>query len=72
MKRYVQGRKNKKMQDMVGGHDLSFVFKDGKLKLYNSPAEAYHAAQQNGGIAIASYLRRYEMYEITEENLKLR
>lgn len=72
MKIYIRVHKGKKIQDMVGSHDLSFVFKDGKLKLYNSPAEAYHAAQQNGGTAISSYLRKYEIYEITEENLKLR
>ena len=72
MKIYSRSHRNKRIQDMIGGRNLVLVFKDGKLKLYNNPAEAYHAAQQNGGIAIVAYVSKHDIYEITEENLKLR
>lgn len=45
------------------------VFKDDEIKSYRTAAEAFHAAQQNGGYPFSHYMGYINSYEITRDSL---
>ena len=61
--------KDRKMQREIGYIDVFMVLTNGDIRFYNSASEAYHVAQQTGGMPIAGMLHDYDLYRITQPRL---
>ena len=60
----------KSIRKAISRIDLCGVYVNGKITAYTSKAEAFHAAQQNGGTPFCAYLGHIGIKEINIDDLK--
>ena len=61
---------DKSIRRAISRSTLYAVYANGKITAYTSMAEAFHAAQQNGGTPFWTYLGYIRVQEINRDDLK--